>query len=327
MDSHKEVKKSKVVYDGSTDVCNFLAKVELEASLKDYADEKKANFLASRLIGQAFEVYMRLSDDNKKSFDEIKKELKKEFERGQLNREEALHILSTRVHRPNESPDTYAHKLTELVKLAYPTFADNVRGTIAKDYFMKGIHSDMQVALKSRASFSTDDISTLASETVRLALAGVKSNSSCTNVSETCSNVNESALQGGAMAAQSGAISTQSSATGYQGGAIADNMINAIADVVVSRLQDASLTSHGQRSDGGPTGVNYATSNQRGRGSGGRGGNSSGRQNSRGRGGNIKACRACQKTDHLIKNCPNKFCQACGQRGHNQYDQTCPNYS
>ena len=27
----------------------FLTKVELETSLKDYADEKKANFLASRL--------------------------------------------------------------------------------------------------------------------------------------------------------------------------------------------------------------------------------------------------------------------------------------
>ena len=245
MDSHKEVKKSKVVYDGSTDVCNFLAKVELEASLKDYADEKKANFLASRLIGQAFEVYMRLSDDNKKSFDEIKKELKKEFERGQLNREEALHILSTRVHRTNESPDTYAHKLTELVKLAYPTFTDDVRGTIAKDYFMKGIHSDMQVALKSRASFSTDNISTLASETVRLALAGVKSNSNSTSISETCGNVNESTFQGGAISSQGGAISSQGSATGYQGGAIADDMINAIADVVISRLQDASLTSQG----------------------------------------------------------------------------------
>ena len=116
MESHKDGKKIKVTFDGSSDVCNFLAKVELEASLKDYADEKKANFLASRLQGPAFEVYMRLSNDHKKDFEEIKKELKKEFERGQLNREEALHILSTRIHQVNESPNTYAHKLNELVK-------------------------------------------------------------------------------------------------------------------------------------------------------------------------------------------------------------------
>ena len=37
-------KKIKVTFDGKTDVKNFLTKVELESSLKDYADEKKANF-------------------------------------------------------------------------------------------------------------------------------------------------------------------------------------------------------------------------------------------------------------------------------------------
>ena len=113
-------KKAKITYDGSTDVKNFLTKVELEASLKEYEDEKKANFLASRLLGPAFDVYMRLTDENKKNFDEIKTELRKEFEGGQLNREEALNILQSRMGEATESPQTFAYKLLELVQLTYP---------------------------------------------------------------------------------------------------------------------------------------------------------------------------------------------------------------
>ena len=54
------------------------------------------------------------------------------------------------------------------MKLAYPAFADNVRLTIAKDYFMRGVHPDMQVALKSGPNFETSDVHALAVETVRL---------------------------------------------------------------------------------------------------------------------------------------------------------------
>ena len=96
---------------------------------------------------------MRLTDADKEDFAKIKEELLKEFERGQLNREEALNILKDRVRAPDESPHIFAYKLVELVKLAYPAFAETVRKTIAKDYFMKGLHPEMQIALKSRGTF------------------------------------------------------------------------------------------------------------------------------------------------------------------------------
>ena len=37
-------------FDGTTDVKVFLTKVEIVASIKGYADEKKAQFLASKLL-------------------------------------------------------------------------------------------------------------------------------------------------------------------------------------------------------------------------------------------------------------------------------------
>ena len=155
-------------FDGKGNVNVFLTKVELIASIKGHADEKKAQFVASKWSGPAFDVYMRLSEEDKKSFDVIKEQLKKEFERGQLNREEAIHVLGSRQRKPEESPETFAFKLKELVKLAYASFTDAAQNTLAKDYFMHGIHPEMQVALKAETSFETNDIDAFAKETVWL---------------------------------------------------------------------------------------------------------------------------------------------------------------
>ena len=52
-------------FDGSGDIKAFLEKVKLQSALKGYEDQKAAQYLASRLEGQAFDVYMRLSDGDK----------------------------------------------------------------------------------------------------------------------------------------------------------------------------------------------------------------------------------------------------------------------
>ena len=59
--SHKSL-----VFDGTHNVKEFITKCQLECSVKGYEDEKKANFLGCRLIGPAFDVYMRLSVNEKK---------------------------------------------------------------------------------------------------------------------------------------------------------------------------------------------------------------------------------------------------------------------
>ena len=164
-----------VDYDGKGDVKVFITKFELVAAVKGYEGEKKAQCVACKLAGPALDVYMRLPDEDKKNCDRIKEELLKEFERGQLNREEAIHLLDSRRRQPEESPQTFAYKLLELVKLAYPSFTEEVRKTLVKDCFMRGVHPDMQIALKSSATFTASDVNTLATETVRLELDGIKS--------------------------------------------------------------------------------------------------------------------------------------------------------
>ena len=296
-------------YDGKGDVNVFLTKVELVAAIKGHANEKKAQFVASKLSGPAFDVYMRLSDEHKRDFDQIKEQLKKEFERGQLNREEAIHVLSSRHRKPEESPETFSYKIKELVKLAYPTFADGAQKTLAKDYFMRGIHPDMQVALKAEAAFETNNVDALAKETVRLELAGIKSfGTKCTRLNET-SSVNEVSV-------------------------VDESIVESIANKVIEKLNLNAANAVSEPDDAVNGGVSYVSNNNlRGGGNYSRGGrgqwNNRGRARGRARGqmqrGNGK-CRGCGRGGHFVRVCPERFCQACGNQGHDQYNELCPKY-
>ena len=39
-----------------------------------------------------------------------------------------------------------------------------------------------------------------------------------------------------------------------------------------------------------------------------------------------RRCRACQSADHYVRECPVRFCQACGNKGHDSWDKSCPKY-
>ena len=162
-------------FNGTGNVREFLTKVELQSSLKGYTGLKAAWHIASKLEGPAFDVYLRLPEDDKKDVAKIKKELLAEFEKGQLNREEAIQKLAKRSRAKGESAQTFAYKIVELVKWAYPSIENDTRGTIAKDYFVRGLHTDMQIALKSNEKFSSTDIKALATEVTRLEIARIKS--------------------------------------------------------------------------------------------------------------------------------------------------------
>ena len=53
-------------FDGNGDVRQFITKVELIASVKEYTGAKLAAVIASKLNGPALDVYMRMPDDDEK---------------------------------------------------------------------------------------------------------------------------------------------------------------------------------------------------------------------------------------------------------------------
>ena len=162
-------------YDGSGEVKTFLEKISLHSALKGYDGQKAAQYLASKLEGRAFDIYMRLSSEDKKKEEKIREELLKEFERGHQDREQAIHVLDNRHRKEDESAHTYAYHVLELVKLAYPTFQEEAVKTLAKDYYVRGLHPKMQAELKSLPGFDKTNINELATETTRLQIAGIQS--------------------------------------------------------------------------------------------------------------------------------------------------------
>lgn len=291
-------------FDGTGDVKVFIEKVSLHSSLKGYDGEKAAQNLASKLEGRAFDVYMRLSTDDRKKADQIQSELLKEFERGNLDREAAIVELNNRKRKSDESAHTLAYKIIALVKLAYPSFDDITRKTIAKDYYVKGVHPKMQIALKSLPSFSDADIDKLAAETMRLQLAGIDSFAS--EKIQSCMSV--------------------------EGPSVVDE----IADRVIAKLKGISIDSHG-----GDVGdnkematANFVGNQWRGSQRRGRRGNFASkpfqpragnpRNNRSSQSG--RKCRTCESPEHFFRECPLRFCQACGNKGHDAWDSSCSKY-
>ncbi len=80
-----------------------------------YSEEKYAQNLASRLEGPTFDIYLRLNEKFRKKVIKIEEEFLKEFERGQINRENASFALSNRTFNQGESSHTLVYKLIELV--------------------------------------------------------------------------------------------------------------------------------------------------------------------------------------------------------------------
>ena len=289
-------------FNGTGDVRSFITKVELYSSLKSYTGEKCAQALASKLEGPAFDVYLRLTSEDRKDVNKITAELLKEFERGRRNREEALSELSKRKRETGESTQYFAYKILELVKLAYPEFESKIQETIARDYFVNGLHVDMQVALKSLEKFANKKLNEIADEATRLELAGIQSLS--VNKRFSANSVNS--------------ISNE-------------EVVESIAEKVIEKLQATSLSSHG----GEPhEEVKFASANyNRGRGWGARnprmglGNNPRRFQSPKATKTSAKlCCRTCQSDEHLYRACPMRFCQACGKRGHDAWDSSCVNH-
>lgn len=162
-------------FDGKGDVNSFLVKARLYNKLKKYEGEDAAVSLASRLQEPAFNVYLRMSDEDKKDVEKIEAELKKQYQVGNRDREEALHLLSAVHRKEDETAQDLSYRITELVKLAYPSFTVAAKAVHVKDAFINAVHPDMRKELKTLSNFATIDIDGLLDNTVRLEVAGVKS--------------------------------------------------------------------------------------------------------------------------------------------------------
>ena len=93
--------------------------VKYPSAREGFEGEKAAQNLACRLEGRAFDVYLRSWETDKRDRSKIQEELKREFERGNQDRELAVHELYNHKRFRDESAQTLAYKIEQLVKRAY----------------------------------------------------------------------------------------------------------------------------------------------------------------------------------------------------------------
>ena len=189
------------------------------------------------------------------------------------------------------------------MKLAYPSIEDDTRGTIAKDYFIRGLHADMQIALKSNEKFSSTDIRALATEVTRLEIAGIKSNGGACGFTSQVACVDDRS-----------------------------QVVDDITEKVLEKLRAASLDPLMHQDDGGNAIINDVNLLNNNGGNRGRFHSNSGNFCNQGRRGDNRQhsstrssqqqqqsktnrkCRACRSSDYFVRDCPTRFCQACGTR-------------
>ena len=98
----------------------------------------------------------------------------KGYEIGQMDREQAVVEFSNRSRLINERAKTFVYKLQLLASLACPDFDNTAKGVIVKDAYVRGLHHNLQLQLKSLEKIAIADVKTLVQETNRLEVAGVR---------------------------------------------------------------------------------------------------------------------------------------------------------
>ena len=99
-------------------------------------------------------------------------ELKKQYEVGNRDREEALQLLSSAQRKPEETAQDFSFRIGELVKLSYPSFNQASRLVHEKDAYIRGLHPEMQMKIKTLENFTGLNMKGIVDHTVRLEVSG-----------------------------------------------------------------------------------------------------------------------------------------------------------
>ena len=284
----ESTKRRTLTFGGTGDVVEGLAKVNLMNVLKEYEGEKLATPLASCLQGNAFDVYLRLSEGDSKDIDNIKTEV------GRMDREKEDVDFANRERLSNAPAKTCAYKLQQLASLVYPDLYNAVMGLIIKDAYVRWLHPSLQLEFKSLEKFATANVKDSIQETNRLELTGLRLtlNIRLKNYINVVEPTND------------GNSATRSIT------AVEEELIQTISDAVVTKLKCESV--HFVRNR--PNVDRVST------------GNSKNRRLENTRDKKLRQCRKCGSTSHLVCRCPNRFCASCGEKGHYSWDTQCAKY-
>ena len=122
----------------------FFARCETYFSILEYTDEKtKASQILMLLGNEAFDFAISLTQAKRESYTELKKELIKKFDGGQLPSEYARQFQHASL-KAGEDLSAFMSRIDDLAKMAYPTFQEASLLPVVMNQFQMAMPSAVQ---------------------------------------------------------------------------------------------------------------------------------------------------------------------------------------
>ncbi|XP_068213402.1 uncharacterized protein [Palaemon carinicauda] len=152
--------------DGKDELDSYLLRFERYANTHKWDRSTWASSLSALLTGNALLVYGRLSDDDAKDYEILKKAL---FRRYDLTEEGFRKKFRNTPPEEGESPAQFIVKLKNFLKKwmeqagAYETFAE-LQQLVIKEQFINAVSNALEVHLKEKAPANLDDLAKAAEQ-------------------------------------------------------------------------------------------------------------------------------------------------------------------
>ena len=149
----------------SGDVNEWFKRFEICCSANDWNDATKALKLPTLLEGEALAIWLELSEETQKVYDETKKKIVEKMAPQSFVSLDDFH--KRRLH-PGEPISVYVHELKKLLDQAMPKLDTNARDQLLLHQFLVGIPRDISKPIRAASDVKTLDQAT---ERARLLIA------------------------------------------------------------------------------------------------------------------------------------------------------------
>ncbi|MCG8031204.1 MAG: hypothetical protein JAZ03_03345 [Candidatus Thiodiazotropha taylori] len=180
------------LYDGSTDLDEYLTQFNIIAEINGWNNDAKALYLASSLSGSARSLLSEIDSDNRRSFSKLLSALQCRF--GTVNRAEVYRAqLKNRVRQRSETIPELAQNIRKLTRQAYPGANSDLIDTLALDHFIDSLlDSEMRLRLRECSPKNIQEAETLAVKMEAQRIADRQRSKNVGSLSQTSENVHAS---------------------------------------------------------------------------------------------------------------------------------------
>lgn len=161
-DKHSNTKVKPQLYDGLTDIDEYLTQFNIVTEINGWNSQVKALHLASSLTGSARSLLSELDVAHRRDYSHLVRALQNRF--GTVNKAEIYRAqLKNRIRQKGEAIPELAQNIKKLTRQAYPDASSDLIDTLALDHFIDSLlDSEMRLRLRECSPKTIQEAETLA---------------------------------------------------------------------------------------------------------------------------------------------------------------------